>query len=145
MYYSYKGQYPINELPDRIRLSNGITRTDRSSYTADEISDAGYIIVNDPPSITQFQTLNWNGEDWNIIDQTQVMTDEKWHEVRIQRDKLINEIEWRVQRYLSFQRQNKTQIDNIEHLDLYIQQLRDVTLQSDPFNIIWPDYLYPTE
>ena len=73
------------------------------------------------------------------------MTDEKWHEIRIQRDRLINEIEWRVQRYLSFQRQNKTQIDNIEHLDLYIQQLRDVTLQSDPFNIIWPDYLYPTE
>ena len=41
MLYSFQQQRPA-PLPFRIRLSNGFTRTDPTSFTATEIADAGY-------------------------------------------------------------------------------------------------------
>jgi hypothetical protein len=42
MLYSIRQQRPA-PLPFRIRLSNNFTRTDPASFTAEEITDAGYI------------------------------------------------------------------------------------------------------
>jgi hypothetical protein len=42
MLYSIRQQRPAT-LPFRIRLSNGFTRTDPASFTAEEIADAGYV------------------------------------------------------------------------------------------------------
>ena len=42
MLYSFRDQKPA-PLPFRIRLSNGFTRTEPASFTAEEILDAGYI------------------------------------------------------------------------------------------------------
>jgi hypothetical protein len=42
MLYSIRQQRPA-PLPFRIRLSNGFTRTEPASFTAEEIADAGYI------------------------------------------------------------------------------------------------------
>jgi hypothetical protein len=42
MLYSIRQQRPA-PLPFRIRLSNGFTRTEPASFTAEEITDAGYI------------------------------------------------------------------------------------------------------
>jgi len=42
MLYSFRNQRPA-PLPFRIRLSNGFTRTEPASFTAEEIADAGYI------------------------------------------------------------------------------------------------------
>ena len=42
MLYSIRQQRPA-PLPFRIRLSNGFTRTEPASFTADEITDAGYV------------------------------------------------------------------------------------------------------
>lgn len=56
--------------------------------------------------------------------------DEKWAAIREKRDKLLTNCDW-------------TQIDDSpkktiqEWLD-YRQALRDITIQDDPFNIIWP-------
>ena len=44
MLYSYNGEYPT-DIPERIRLSDGSTRTDSSTYTEEEIADAGYVYV----------------------------------------------------------------------------------------------------
>ena len=41
MLYSFRDQRPA-PLPFRIRLSNGFTRTEPASFTAEEIIDAGY-------------------------------------------------------------------------------------------------------
>ena len=41
MLYSFRQQRPAS-LPFRIRLSNGFTRTEPASFTAEEILDAGY-------------------------------------------------------------------------------------------------------
>ena len=42
MLYSIRQQRPA-PLPFRIRLSNGFTRTEPASFTAEEITDAGYV------------------------------------------------------------------------------------------------------
>jgi len=42
MLYSLNNQRPA-PLPFRIRLSNGFTRTEPASFTAEEIADAGYV------------------------------------------------------------------------------------------------------
>lgn len=42
MLYSLRQQRPA-PLPFRIRLSNGFTRTEPASFTAEEIADAGYV------------------------------------------------------------------------------------------------------
>jgi hypothetical protein len=42
MLYSIRNQRPAT-LPFRIRLSNGFTRTEPASFTAEQIADAGYI------------------------------------------------------------------------------------------------------
>lgn len=136
--YSYKQQYPIENLPERIRLSDGSVRTDSSTFTDDEITDAGYVSVSNPPSITEKQLLNWTGTEWSVVDNTEKATSNKWNEVRNKRNKLISEVEWRVSRYHAFARLGKEQIDEIDVLDTYIQELRDITTQSDPFNITWP-------
>lgn len=69
--YSYQGNYP-NQIPFRIRLSDGRTRTDPATFTEDEIADAGYVAVSDTPSITENQVVSWSSElvDWVVRDKT---------------------------------------------------------------------------
>lgn len=72
MLYSYQGNYP-QPLPFRIRLSNRQTRTDPSTFTIEEITDAGYIQVSDEPTINSNQVLTWDSinVEWNIRNKTQ--------------------------------------------------------------------------
>lgn len=142
MLYSKNGSYP-NYIPFRIRLSNGLTRTEPSTFTPEEIADAGFIAVEDPPaSIPDTQILEWTGTDWNIRDKTEqeleLELERKWQDVRSQRDHMLSLLDWRFLRHQSQTRLNITLTDNIETLDTYAQALRDITLQSDPYNIVWP-------
>lgn len=143
MLYSKDGSYP-NHLPFRIKLSDGRTRTDPTSFTPEEIADAGYIVVEDPPaSIPDTQILEWTGSEWNVRDKTEQELDYevqyKWHEVRAQRDYMLSQLDWRFLRHQSQTRLNITPTDNIVNLDTYAQELRDITLQTDPYNIVWPE------
>ena len=140
--YSKDGSYP-NQLPFRIKLSNGLTRTDSSTFTPEEIADAGYITVEDPPaSIPDTQILEWTGTSWNIRDKSELELEleleRKWQEVRSQRDYILSLLDWKFLRNQSQTRLNITLTDSIESLDTYAQALRDITLQSDPYNIVWP-------
>lgn len=67
MLYSKNGEYP-SELPFRIVLSNGNTRTDPATFTPEEITDAGYVLVPDPPVAVENLTISWNGTGWIQID-----------------------------------------------------------------------------
>lgn len=65
---------------------------------------------------------------------------DQWGVIRSERDRRISDFDWR---YLRYQRQIRMGVeptDSIEKLDLYIQQLADITNQPDPFTIIWPNY-----
>ena len=75
MLYSYKSQYPT-ELPFRIRLSDGSTRTDPTTFTPEDILDAGYIEVQDPPAINEYQSLSWDGIQWIVRDWNQQEIDD---------------------------------------------------------------------
>ena len=141
--YSYKTEYPISNLPERIRLSNGSTRTDSSTFTNAELTDAGYVDVSDPPSFnSQTHKLTWDGTSWQTVALTdsEIVTNiaQQWIDVRSARKGKFEEVEWRVFRHQSQVRLGVTPTDNIADLDAYIQSLRDVTSQSDPYNITWP-------
>lgn len=62
----------------------------------------------------------------------------KWQEIRILRDDYMKSFEWRYTRYQRQVRLGITTTDNIDDLDNYMQELADITLQSDPFKIVWP-------
>lgn len=65
--YSKNGQYP-KPLPHRIFLSNGMSRTDASSFTEAEIADAGYVLAPEQPLIQGWQSLSWTGTEWTVQD-----------------------------------------------------------------------------
>ena len=144
MHYSYNTQYPISfeQLPERIRLSNGLTRTDKSTFTEDELIDAGYILVEDPPNTVGDQYLEWTGTEWIIKNYTneeiQGRINALWDDVRNTRNNLIESTVWRIQRYESQIRMGRDPDDDIRQLDNYVQSLRDITTQADPSAIVWP-------
>jgi hypothetical protein len=144
MLYSYKNNYP-KPLPNRITLSNGRTRTDPSTFTVEEIADAGYVLVDTPPDINdRNKSLIWTGIEWKVQDKTseqiEIETSEKWSEIRSARDELMKSFEWRYNRHFREQRLNITLTDSLSNLDAYMQALADVTSQEDPFNIAWPQF-----
>ena len=67
--YSKDGGYPT-ELPHRIVLSDGRTRTDKTSFTAEEIADAGWVEVSDKPVVSYPKSVVWNGSDWIILEKS---------------------------------------------------------------------------
>jgi len=123
--YTKNGEYP-KELPNRIRLSDGTTRTDKTTYTAEEIADAGYTSVADKPTVTQFQYLNWTGTEWSVTDWT---TQEKSDYHRARRDNLLEETD----------KYALTDLTLSSEMATYRQELRDVPQQAEfPDTITWP-------
>jgi len=140
MLYSYKNQYPT-QLPDRIRLSDGTTRTNMTTFTEQEIADAGYVEVSNPPIISEYETLKWVDNNWLVESISEAEKIEReWIKVRKHRDILIGAFDWRINRYYTEVRLGLTPTDDIEKVDFYMQKLRDITKQSDPFNITWPEF-----
>lgn len=66
--------------------------------------------------------------------------DSEWRKVREERDRRMAEFDWRYIRYDRQTRLELTTTDNLNSMDIYMQALADITLQTDPFNIIWPEY-----
>lgn len=61
-------------------------------------------------------------------DEVTALNTAKWHDVRFQRNLKLQETDWRASSDLTLSDAWKT----------YRQALRDITTQSDPFNITWP-------
>ena len=147
--YSYRSQIP-GPLPYMIVLSNGQTRTEPDTFTAEEIADAGFVAVRDRPLITETQRVGWSVElvDWVVTDKTPTELEQErqkaianqWNAIREQRDQLMKEFDWRYNRYAREVRLGLTPSDDIAAMDNYMQDLADITNQSDPFNISWPTY-----
>lgn len=91
MLYSYNGAYPT-VLPDRIRLSNGQTRTDKSTFTAEEIADAGYVLapVRDLPYDVTRKKVAWDGNNWTTEDITEAERQQVLSEKRMVINNFIN-------------------------------------------------------
>ncbi len=101
--HSLNGAYP-QLIPYRIRLSNGLTRTDPATFTAEEILDAGYIFVGDKPVVSNTQIVEWSTTliNWVVRDKTpeeieqenEITRDRLSREITIYRDQLIAQGFW---------------------------------------------------
>ena len=160
MNYSINKELPISNLPHRIRLSNGLTKTDITTFTDSDLVSAGITTVADTPSYNaNTHKLVWNREitEWDVIelstDELSSLIANKWTQVRERRDLLLNRVDQRVLRYQSEERVGiTTHTDNISDLDTYMQQLREIprtNSDSDPDSIVWPvipgDEVEPTD
>lgn len=139
MLYTIENQYPA-PLPESIRLSSGLTRTDSTTYTEEEIADAGYIAVEDPPVYNPLtQRLEWENSnstgEWKLVD---IPIDEQWRKYREIRDSLMNQFEWRISRHRREVDLGMIPTEELTPLLQYMQELADITKQADPHNIIWP-------
>lgn len=93
----------------------------------------------DPEYINGEWVQNWTVE--NIDEESkQNVLNAKWTEIRSQRDHLMKDFEWRILRNHRETRLGLHNTDKIESLDLYMQSLADITQQSDPYHIQWPEF-----
>ena len=61
--YSYNGEEP-KPLPNRIRLNDGTTRTDVSSFTSDMLISLGYVGPITKPSYSEsIESIVWNSDN----------------------------------------------------------------------------------
>jgi hypothetical protein len=94
------------------------------SYTEYYISNSIAIKIPTPPN--QYCVFNYDTKQWvdPRTDQTQ------WVVVKAKRNALLVESDWT--------QLPDVVLNNKEQWATYRQQLRDITTQSDPFNIVWP-------
>jgi hypothetical protein len=133
--YSYKGNYP-EILPERIRLGNGYTRSDSSTFTNEEIEDAGYTGPYVEPEYNQnYETLSWDSNTLSFF-VNQIPDEDLWHVVRSVRDNLLQETDWS-------QLPDSPLSENIKlKYKIYRQQLRDIpSTYTDPKSVVFPDPL----
>jgi len=125
--YTKDGSYPA-PLPERIRLSSGKTRTDSSTFTAAQISSAGYTAVSAPPAKGEFQHLVWTGTAWSLVD----FTDDEIAAIqRKERDRLLEDTDVYA----------LSDVTMSSEMSTYRQALRDVPQQTDfPTTITWPTH-----
>ena len=132
--YSYQGLKP-DPLPFRIRLQDGSTRTDPSTFTADEISAAGYTGPYEYPDYdSETQTVDWNGTEFIVRPYNDQELEDQWNQIRQQRNQLLKDSDWTQISDYDLGLENKNQ------WALYRQELRNLPVtQSNPFNISYPD------
>lgn len=140
MLYSLNGAYPVKKLPERIFLSSGISRTDPTSFTEEEILDAGWVQVADTPLFNaNTHKAVWNSSlrDWEVIalptPELEAIQAAKWTLVRQERDTLL-----KLSDTLLIRELESNGIISQELKD-YRQALRDVPINNpDPDRVTWP-------
>lgn len=134
--YTKNGEYPT-QLPHMIRLSNRKMRSDRTTFTAEEILDAGYVQVENPPIVEYPNKLEWGGENLQWVvrspNDRELMT--RWDDIRRECSRLLAETDYKVIKAYELN----------EPLDpayiAYRQELRDLynnVNDIDPWNVVWP-------
>ena len=73
MLYSKNGEFP-KPLPYRIILSSGLTRTNPTTFTPEDIQDAGYTLAPTMPIPAKYEALSWSGSDWVLTETRTLQT-----------------------------------------------------------------------
>lgn len=131
MLYSHRQAKPA-PLPHRIRFPDGSTRTDRTTFTADELERAGYTGPYERPECDPAtETVDWNGADFLVRPYSFDELQAQYAKVREQRIQLLKACDW-------------TQIVDYDlgadrdAWAAYRQALRDLADAPNPFDITWP-------
>ena len=149
--YSINKNYPTEELPKRIRKSDGTTVTALKSLSVSELKDLGIVVVDSAPSYNDnTQKVSWDGDKWVVSSLSDMEIEKRkanaWQQVRYDRDNLINNAQWRIDRHLSEVRRGVSTTDDISKLDTYVEKLRQIPQkQTDPYNITWPHEIESTD
>lgn len=134
MHYSHKNKTPTS-LPHEITLSNGATRTDVSTFTEEELKDAGYVLAPEKPSFTRSQKLEWNGTEWIIKEKTDADKQQEWREIQEVCLKILQMTDFKVLKCY----ESNTPVN--PDLVAYRQAIRNVynnINNVDPWNLVWP-------
>lgn len=132
--YTKNGEYP-KQIPHMIRLSNGSVRSDRTTFTAEEIADAGYVQVDEPPVYTYPNKLEWNGTGWVVREPNEVEISQRWSEIRADCITRLSATDYKVIKSV----ESGSALDPL--MIAYRQALRDIynnINNLDPWNIDWP-------
>lgn len=130
--YSYQGQEP-QRLPHKIRLSDRRSRTDASTFTDEELDDAGFTGPYEIPEFDpEIETQSWNSESKEWIT-TPIPDEVFWERLRNQRNHKL---------FMS----DLTQLSDAPLTSsqktawaIYRQELRDLPENTeDPKNVTWP-------
>ena len=79
-----------------------------------------------PPQPAEYYQYNWEKQEW---EDTRTIN-QQWDIVKQQRDTLLQQSD--------YTQLPDVPLDNKPEWATYRQELRDVTNQPDPFNIVWP-------
>ena len=119
-------------LPHRIRLPDGSTRTDASTFTPEELEAAGFTGPFERPSCDETtETVDWDGSSFLVRAYNDAELEAQWQQIREQRLQLLQSSDW-------------TQIEDFDlgadrpAWAVYRQALRELTTQPNPFAISWP-------
>ena len=133
MLYSHHATAPA-PLPHRIRFADGSTRTDRATFTPDELERAGYSGPYERPECNPtVETI-----DWDATALAYVVRPYSFDELQAQHAKI------RQRRIQLLQSCDWTQITDYdlgadrEAWATYRQALRDLADAPNPFDITWP-------
>lgn len=149
--YSINKNYPTEGLPKRIRKSDGTTVTDLKSLSVSDLKDLGIVAVDSAPSYDDnTQKVSWDGDKWVVSSLSSMELEKRkaiaWQRVRYDRDNLIKNAQWRIDRHLSEVRRGVSTTDDISKLDAYVEKLRQIPQkQTDPYNITWPHEIESTD
>ena len=130
--YSYQGQEP-QELPHKIRLSDGRSRTDSSTFTEEEIAEAGFTGPYEKPDFNpEVETQSWDVELGNWVT-TQIPDEVFWEKLRTERNSILKDTDWSQLSDAPLTSSQKTTWAT------YRQALRDLPANTeDPKNVTWP-------
>ena len=115
-------------------LNSDSWRTDVSEYV-DPLPAPDmqlYTLINLPSDRTSSRQL------WVV--RGSMETAAAWEQIRMKRNRMIADFEWRYNRWNRQTRLGIPTIDDIAKLDAYLEALADITKQTDPANIEWPVY-----
>ena len=133
MLFSRNGSTPA-PLPHRIRFADGTTRTDRATFTPEELERAGYTGPYERPECNpKLETIDWDGEALEYVVRPYSFDELQAQHARIrqQRIQLLRASDW-------------TQITDYDlgadrdAWAAYRQALRDLADAPNPFDITWP-------
>jgi len=130
--YSYQGQEP-QVLPYRIRLNDGTAPSDPTTYTDEQLAEAGYTGPYTKPEFNgEVETQAWNFEEQNWVT-TPIPNEVFWEKMRDTRNSSLSASDWSQLSDAPLTSSQKTQWKT------YRQALRDLPINTeDPKNIIWP-------
>jgi hypothetical protein len=145
--YSHNGLEPTL-LPHRIILSNGASRTDNTTFTEKEITDAGFTGPYQKPDFNpETQRLVWNSNTFtykvitfslsnNTIPPEHVVpTSFYWQRMREERNLRLSITDWSVLPDIQLTEEKK------QSFLTYRQKLRDLPKNiEDIHNFTWPEY-----